>query len=88
MAERLASLVAFYPYRCAQCAHRFLRFHYTFGEEPAGPPSSAERDIKSTRAALQWKRTRREVLLYGVGLVLIVAFLYFITRERAPSDAG
>jgi hypothetical protein len=57
-------------------------------EEPAGEPSPAEREIRSTQAARRRKRTRREIFVYGLGLLLIIAFLYFITRERAPSDAG
>ena len=85
-AERLASFFAFYPYRCGHCEHRFLRFRHVAGEEPAGPPTAGEREIKSTRASLRWKVTRREVFLYGGGLMLVVAFLYFITRERAPSN--
>jgi hypothetical protein len=88
MKERLASLIAFYPYRCAQCGHRFLRFRYKSGPQPGWQPTAVEREIKSTQAARQRKRTRREILLYGLGLLLIIAFLYFVTRERTPSDAG
>jgi hypothetical protein len=88
MTERWASLFAFYPYRCGQCAHRFLRFRHTPSEEPAALPTSAEREIKSTHAARRRKRTRREMFLYGLGLLLILAFLYFLTRERTASDAG
>ena len=31
------------------------------------------------------KRTRRELLLYGVALVLFLAFLYYVTRDRDNS---
>jgi hypothetical protein len=86
--ERLASLVAFYPYRCLQCDHRFLRFRYQSEGEPGWKPTPVEREIKSTHSARRRKRTRREIILYGVGLLLIMAFLYFVTRERTPSDAG
>jgi hypothetical protein len=88
LTERLASIFALYPYRCAHCAHRFLRFRYASGEEPSKQTTSTEREIKSTRAALRWKGKRREIFLYGVALLLILAFVYFITRERTPSDAG
>jgi hypothetical protein len=86
--ERLASLAAFYPYRCVQCDHRFLRFRYKSDAEPDRKPTPVEQEIKSTQGARRWKKTRREIILYGVGLLLIMAFLYFITRERTPSDAG
>jgi Na+/melibiose symporter-like transporter len=84
----LASLFAFYPYRCAKCAHRFLRFRYASEVTPPGVPSSTDQEIKSTRAAIRWKGKRREFLVYGVGVLLIIAFLYFITRERSPSDGN
>jgi hypothetical protein len=87
LTERLASLFAIYPYRCQQCAQRFLRFRYA-SAGAASIPTPAEREIKSTRAALSWQGTRREVFLYGGGLILIIAFLYFITRERSGSDGG
>jgi hypothetical protein len=88
LTERLASLFAFYPYRCAECVHRFLRFRYSSGPKLAGGPTLTEREIKSTRTALRWKGKRREFFLYGVGFLLILAFLYFVTRERSPSDGS
>ena len=88
MTERWASFFAFYPYRCGQCSHRFLRFRRASREKPSAPPTAAECEIKSTHAARRRKGTRREMLLYGLGLLLILAFLYFITRERNPPGAG
>jgi hypothetical protein len=34
------------------------------------------------------KRKRRELLLYAVALVLFLAFLYYVTRERDNSLEG
>ena len=84
----MASLFAFYPYRCAKCAHRFLRFRYASSPPLARVPTSTEQEIKSTRAAIRWKRKRRELLVYGLGALLILAFLYFIARERSPSGGS
>jgi hypothetical protein len=86
--EQLASWFAFYPYRCVQCAHRFLRFRYDSGAELGPAPTMTEREIRSTRAAIRWKGKRREFILYGAGFLLILLFLYFVTRERSPSDGS
>jgi hypothetical protein len=80
--ERLAALFAIYPYRCHGCEYRFLRFRYASPEAIVSGHAPVEREIRATRAALEWKRKRRELLLYGVGFLLFLAFLYFITRER------
>jgi len=85
--ERVASWVAVYPYRCKDCDHRYLRFRYA---EPdlAGPVDNREREVRSTRKAMDWRRKRREFLLYGVGILCFLVFLYFITRERGGSLDG
>ena len=88
LTERLASLFAIYPYRCAQCKHRFLRFRYAQGPTQGSAPSLAEREIRTTRASLRWKGKRREFFLYGAGFLLVLVFLYFVTRERSPSDGS
>ena len=82
--ELAASLIAIHPYRCRDCGHRFLQFRYA---EPEGlPQTGPEREIRSTRNSLVWKRKRREFLLYGAGMLFFLAFLYFITRERRSPD--
>jgi hypothetical protein len=84
--ELLASLIAIYPYRCRDCGHRYLKFRYA--EPDPGPSNHGEREIRATRNALTWKRKRREFLLYGVGILCFLAFLYFITRDRGASSEG
>jgi hypothetical protein len=82
----VAGWVAFYPYRCRDCGHRYLQFRY---KEPApGPAGTGEREILATRNALAWKRKRCEFLLYGAGVLCFLAFLYFITRERGVFPDG
>ena len=79
--ERLASLFACYPYRCRDCGYRFLRFRYKIpGVDPAEHTSATEREIRSIRVRIQWQRKRREILLYGSGILLFLIFLYYITR--------
>ena len=87
--EFLASFLGVYPYRCGPCAYRFMRFRYAPLLKGAGRAHPTEREIQITRKTIRWKRRRREILLYGFGLILFLAFLYFISRERgSPSDNG
>jgi hypothetical protein len=57
-------------------------------EEAAAGQVPKDREVKATRGAIQWKRRRREFLLYAGGFLLFVAFLYFITRERSGPSEG
>jgi hypothetical protein len=75
--ERLLSLFSFYPYRCRKCSHRFLRFS-TAGESPS-------KSGGTTRSA---KKTRRELLLYGLGILLFLALLSWIVREHNEPSEG
>jgi hypothetical protein len=52
------------------------------------PRNEAEREIRATRGMIEWRRKRREVLLYGAGMLLFLLFLYFITRERGGPPDG
>jgi len=85
--EYAASFMAVYPYRCDACNHRFLRFR-SAGEAPVEDANpSVAREIQSTRRNTRCKSRRREFLLYGVGLLLFVVFLYAITRDGGlPSE--
>jgi hypothetical protein len=85
--EHLASLAARYPYRCRDCGYRALQSRYATEEAAAGQVPK-DREVKATRGAIQWKRRRREFLLYAGGFLLFVAFLYFITRERSGPSEG
>ena len=76
--ERLASLVFLYPYRCRKCDTRFLRFR-----APGGHTHTSDNKIDPAR------KRRREILLYGVGILLFLALVSFIVRERnEPSDGN
>jgi transposase-like protein len=83
--ERLAALFSKHPYRCHECGYRFLVYRYAEPEESL-PLTAAEREIMSTRQSIRRKRARREFLLYSSALLLFLAFLYFITRERTPQS--
>jgi hypothetical protein len=85
--ERLVTELAIYPYRCRACQHRFLRFRYSDSPIPL-PSSGAEREVRATRRSIKWRRKRRELLLYGTGFALFLAFLYYITRPHDGSSDG
>jgi hypothetical protein len=57
-------------------------------EEAAADQVPKDREVTATRGAIQWRRRRRELLLYTGGFLLFVAFLYFITRERSGPSNG
>lgn len=84
--ELLSAFVAVYPYRCRDCGHRFLKFRHATVDKTPG--TATEREIRTTRSSMAWKRKRREFLMYGAGILLFVVFLYFITRERGGSPEG
>ena len=49
LTEHLASLFAFYPYRCDACQHRFLRSRYNLPEVVAQDETSAAHMLKAAR---------------------------------------
>jgi hypothetical protein len=82
MMERLAAAAGLYPYRCPHCKLRCLRLKSAFSATKRTRRTAVEREIRSTRAHSRKKRTRREFLLYGTGILFFLGFLYFLTRER------
>ena len=86
--EHLASLLAYYPYRCRECKHRFLRNRYESIEPPSGEHRSTEREIRATRRAKDWERKKRHMTIYGVALLLFLIFLYLVTRDRNANPNG
>ena len=74
MWEHLVSLVAVYPYRCHACNQRFLTFRYRALQDPTRP-SSAEREVRATRAAIRWKHKKQEFVLYAIGAVAFLILM-------------
>jgi hypothetical protein len=83
LTEHLVSIVGFFPYNCRDCHTRSLRFRDSSQEAGPSANPSGEREIVATQAARGRKRKQREILLYGLALLLFVAILYFLTREPA-----
>lgn len=83
--EQLASLVGYYPYRCATCNRRFQTFGYSV-PEPAALRTETEKAIAATQGASRWKQRRREIWLYGSALTLFAVLLYLLTRAPSIGD--
>jgi hypothetical protein len=80
--ERAASLLGFYPYQCLACGdRRRLRP----GTEKAGAIGP---EVVRTLRRIEWVRTRREILLYGISLLAFAVLLYFMTRQRMSAGDG
>ena len=86
--EHFASVFSYYPYHCRDCKHRFLQRRSETVEEPSTANRSTEREIRATRHAKDWRRKQRDLVVYGLALLLFLAFLYFITRVRNTPEAG
>ena len=87
----VVSLFRYYPYRCNECGHRFYEFRANSPKTPEHTqehPSTTEKEIRATRRGYEWKRRRRDFLLYGSALAAFLGFLYFLTRDRGGSSNG
>jgi hypothetical protein len=81
LTEHLLSIVGFFPYDCRDCHNRVLRFREPSYQAGPSANSSTEREIVAIRTIRVRKRKQREILLYGLALLVFVAILYFLTRE-------
>ena len=66
------------PYRCRTCKRRF----YTFrgGERSTRMRTNEERKIMQLRRRLKWKRTKRELIVYGCAALFVAIAIYLIAR--------
>ena len=71
------------PYRCDKCTERF--YAYRAGEKSARMRSTEERRIMKIRRAIKWKRSKRELALYGLGAAFFAVAIYLITTQYVPS---
>ncbi len=80
--EWARSLFGYYPYRCADCGLRMVL-------RRSGEASGALRsEIIKTRRRIKWSRARREILVYGSAILVFLAILYFISRQRPGGEDG
>jgi len=78
--ERIGEFFGYCPYRCHECLSRsFLKTSPGLLERARS--SSRKRPEERRRA---WQRTRREILLWGAGLLGFLAILYYLIRYSGP----
>ena len=77
--EQVCALFGFYPYRCHECLSRpFLK---TSSLLERARTSRRKRPEERRRAR---ERTRREILLWGGGILGFLAILYYLIRDSGP----
>jgi len=77
--ERLRGLLGYRPYRCHECLSRsFLK---TTDLRELIRPTSRKRPEERRRA---WLRTRREMLLWGCGILGFLLILLYLIRDTGP----
>ena len=82
--DHLARWFAVKPYRCHACNHRF--YVYRDGETSPKLRTPEERRIMKLRRAIRWRRTRGEVLLYGVSSLILLALLYYVLTQHISTE--
>ena len=77
--EQVCALFGFFPYRCHECLSRpFLK---TTSLLERARTSRRQRPEERRRAR---ERTRREILLWGGGILGFLAILYYLIRDSGP----
>src|SRR4051794_40011586 len=68
------------PYRCRDCHHRF--YAYKGGEKSSKLRTPEERRIMKLRRSIRWRRSKQELILYGISSLVFLAVLYYIIQQR------
>jgi hypothetical protein len=68
------------PYRCKACKTRF--YAYRAGEESSTLRTGEERKIMQLRRKIKWKRTKKELAVFAVGIVLLFSMLFVMLQQR------
>jgi hypothetical protein len=82
--DRLMRLFEMIPYRCRKCSKRF--YAYRAGEKSAKMRTPEERKIMELRRRLRWKRSRRELFVYGMAAVILLVVIYMAIQQRIAAS--
>jgi proteasome lid subunit RPN8/RPN11 len=80
--ERLLAFVNIHPYRCGECLSRFWK-HDSVGPSEQLRRRSRRRPEETRR---KWMRTRREILLWGGGILGFLVFVRYLVRDTGPKE--
>lgn len=78
---RLADMI---PYRCRSCQQRF--YAYKAGEKNDRMRSREEQKIMRLRRQIKWRRSRRELIAFGSGAILLAIIVYYLIQQRVISE--
>lgn len=76
----LNSLVQRIPYRCHDCKLRFYAFRA--GETSPRLRSAEERRIMKIRRQMRWRKSKNEIAVYALGLVVMAGVVYLLLQQR------
>ena len=79
--ERFCAVFGFYPHRCHECLSRFFLKTSNLLERVQSIPRRRPEERRRVR-----ERTRREVLLWGGGILGFMAILYYLVRDTGPKS--
>jgi hypothetical protein len=71
------------PYRCKSCGSRF--YAYRAGEKSDRMRTPEERRIMKIRRAIKWKRSKRELAIYALGVCVFALVVFYMTRQTVSS---
>jgi hypothetical protein len=77
--ERTIGWLGFRPYRCKDCQNRFLV--YRGGEGSEKLRTAEERRIMKLRRQIKWKRTKGELILYGIGTLIMLWLIHYVINQ-------
>ncbi len=79
--EQFCAVFGFYPYRCNECLSRSFLKTYTLLDCLQSGPHKRPEERKRVR-----QRTRREILLWGGGILGFMAILYYMVRDTGSGS--
>ena len=84
LSDWIAGLANQTPYRCRSCKKRF--YIYRHGEASSNLRTAEERRILKIRRKYKWRKSKRQLLAFAIFSVLLVAVLYVLMQQRAPTE--
>jgi hypothetical protein len=80
----LVSWLYLKPYRCRNCTHRF--YAYRDGAESSKLRTPEEQRIIKLRRSIRWRRSRAELILYGISSLIFIGILLYMIQQRVTGE--
>ena len=82
--DYVLKLFQYVPYRCRACGKRFYAFRS--GEQSDRMRTREEQKIMQLRRQIKWKRSRREIAVFGIAAFLLAFLVYYLIQQRIVSE--